>query len=53
VDILVNNAGVMQLSEVEKGLSDEWRTMFDVKRLVPKYKNPMSCAFALCWMLRV
>ncbi len=30
VDILVNNAGVMQLSEIEKGLSDEWRTMFDV-----------------------
>ncbi len=31
VDILVNNAGVMQLSKIEKGLSDEWRTMFDVK----------------------
>jgi NADP-dependent 3-hydroxy acid dehydrogenase YdfG len=30
VDILVNNAGVMQLSKVEKGLSDEWRRMFDV-----------------------
>jgi NADP-dependent 3-hydroxy acid dehydrogenase YdfG len=30
VDILVNNAGVMQLSKIEKGLSDEWRTMFDV-----------------------
>jgi 3-oxoacyl-[acyl-carrier protein] reductase len=39
VDILVNNAGVMQLSEVEKGLSEEWRRMFDVKRLVPKYKT--------------
>ena len=24
VDILVNNAGVMQLSKIEKGLSDEW-----------------------------
>jgi NADP-dependent 3-hydroxy acid dehydrogenase YdfG len=30
VDILVNNAGVMQLSKIEKGLSDEWRRMFDV-----------------------
>src|SRR3712207_6664358 len=28
VDILVNNAGVMQLSKVEKGLSDQWRAMF-------------------------
>jgi len=30
VDILVNNAGVMLLSKIEKGLSDEWRRMFDV-----------------------
>ena len=30
VDILVNNAGVMLLSKVGKGLSDEWRQMFDV-----------------------
>lgn len=30
VYILVNNAGVMQLSKIEKGHSDEWRTMFDV-----------------------
>ena len=30
VDILVNNAGVMLLSRVGKGLSDEWRRMFDV-----------------------
>ncbi len=30
VDILVNNAGVMLLSAVGKGLSDEWRQMFDV-----------------------
>lgn len=30
VDILVNNAGIMQLSKIEKGLSDEWRRMFDV-----------------------
>jgi NADP-dependent 3-hydroxy acid dehydrogenase YdfG len=33
VDILVNNAGVMQLSKIEKGLSDEWRRMFDVNVL--------------------
>ena len=33
VDILVNNAGVMQLSAVDKGLSDEWRRMFDVNVL--------------------
>ncbi len=33
VDILVNNAGVMQLSKVEKGLSEEWRRMFDVNVL--------------------
>jgi NADP-dependent 3-hydroxy acid dehydrogenase YdfG len=30
VDILVNNAGVMLLSKVEKGLSNQWRQMFDV-----------------------
>jgi NADP-dependent 3-hydroxy acid dehydrogenase YdfG len=33
VDILVNNAGVMLLSTVSKGLSDEWRRMFDVNVL--------------------
>ncbi len=33
VDILVNNAGVMLLSTVGKGLSDEWRRMFDVNVL--------------------
>ncbi len=33
VDILVNNAGVMQLSKVQKRLSDEWRTMFEVNVL--------------------
>ena len=27
-DILINSAGVMQLSKIEKGFSDEWRTMF-------------------------
>ena len=30
VDILVNNAGVMLLSNVGKGLSDQWRQMFEV-----------------------
>jgi NADP-dependent 3-hydroxy acid dehydrogenase YdfG len=33
IDILVNNAGVMLLSKVAKGLSDEWRRMFDVNVL--------------------
>jgi NADP-dependent 3-hydroxy acid dehydrogenase YdfG len=33
IDILVNNAGVMLLSKVERGLSDEWRQMFDVNVL--------------------
>src|SRR4028118_2065758 len=33
IDVLVNNAGVMLLSKVEKGLSDEWRRMFDVNVL--------------------
>jgi NADP-dependent 3-hydroxy acid dehydrogenase YdfG len=33
VDILVNNAGVMLLSTVSKGLSEEWRRMFDVNVL--------------------
>jgi NADP-dependent 3-hydroxy acid dehydrogenase YdfG len=33
VDILVNNAGVMQLSKIQKGLSNEWRTMFEVNVL--------------------
>jgi NADP-dependent 3-hydroxy acid dehydrogenase YdfG len=30
VDVLVNNAGIMLLSKIERGLSDEWRRMFDV-----------------------
>ena len=33
LDILVNNAGIMLLSNIEKGLSDEWRRMFDVNVL--------------------
>jgi NADP-dependent 3-hydroxy acid dehydrogenase YdfG len=30
VDVLVNSAGVMLLSKVGKGLSDQWRQMFEV-----------------------
>ena len=30
VDVLINNAGVMLLSKIKKGLSDEWRRIFDV-----------------------
>jgi NADP-dependent 3-hydroxy acid dehydrogenase YdfG len=33
LDILVNNAGVMLLSKVGKGLSDQWRQMFEVNVL--------------------
>ena len=33
IDILVNNAGVMLLSKVGKGLSDQWRRMFEVNVL--------------------
>lgn len=33
VDVLVNNAGVMLLSRIERGLSDEWRRMFDINVL--------------------
>jgi NADP-dependent 3-hydroxy acid dehydrogenase YdfG len=33
LDILVNNAGVMLLSTVGKGLSDQWRQMFEVNVL--------------------
>jgi NADP-dependent 3-hydroxy acid dehydrogenase YdfG len=33
LDILVNNAGVMLLSRVGKGLSDQWRQMFEVNVL--------------------
>jgi NADP-dependent 3-hydroxy acid dehydrogenase YdfG len=33
IDVLVNNAGVMLLSTVGKGLSDQWRTMFEVNVL--------------------
>ena len=33
IDILVNNAGVMLLSTVGKGLSEQWRQMFEVNVL--------------------
>ena len=33
VDVLVNNAGVMLLSRTDKGLSDQWRQMFDINVL--------------------
>ena len=30
IDVLVNDAGVMLLSRIERGLSDQWRQMFEV-----------------------
>jgi NADP-dependent 3-hydroxy acid dehydrogenase YdfG len=45
VDILVNNAGVMQLSKIEKGLSDEWRTMFEVNVLGLLYTTDAAVQF--------
>jgi NADP-dependent 3-hydroxy acid dehydrogenase YdfG len=30
IDILVNSAGVMLLSRIKRGLSDQWRQMFEV-----------------------
>ncbi|MDQ3922275.1 MAG: SDR family NAD(P)-dependent oxidoreductase [Actinomycetota bacterium] len=39
VDVLVNNAGVMLLSRTDKGLSDQWRQMFDIKASVAKHKT--------------
>ena len=44
VDILVNNAGVMLLSKVEKGLSDQWRQMFDVNVLGLLYATDAAVA---------
>lgn len=44
VDILVNNAGVMLLSKVEKGLSDQWRQMFDVNVLGLLYVTDAAIA---------
>ena len=36
---MVNNAGVMLLSKIEKGLSHQWRQMFDVNASVPWSKT--------------
>ncbi len=44
VDILVNNAGVMLLSTIGKGLSDEWRQMFDVNVLGLLYTTDAAIA---------
>jgi NADP-dependent 3-hydroxy acid dehydrogenase YdfG len=44
VDILVNNAGVMLLSKIEKGLSREWRTMFEVNVLGLLYVTDAAVA---------
>ena len=44
VDILVNNAGVMLLSTVGKGLSDQWRQMFEVNVLGLLYATDAAIA---------
>jgi NADP-dependent 3-hydroxy acid dehydrogenase YdfG len=44
VDILVNNAGVMLLSKIEKGLSGEWRTRFEVNVLGLLYVSDAAVA---------
>jgi len=44
LDILVNNAGVMLLSKIEKGLSDQWRQMFDVNVLGLLYATDAAIA---------
>lgn len=44
VDILVNNAGVMLLSKIERGLSDQWRQMFDVNVLGLLYVTDAAIA---------
>src|SRR4028118_1759393 len=44
IDILVNNAGVMLLSKVEKGLSEEWRRMFEVNGLGRPYATDAAPA---------
>jgi NADP-dependent 3-hydroxy acid dehydrogenase YdfG len=44
VDILVNNAGVMLLSTVGKGLSEEWRQMFEVNVLGLLYATDAAIA---------
>ncbi len=44
IDILVNNAGVMLLSRIERGLSDQWRQMFDVNVLGLLYATDAAIA---------
>jgi NADP-dependent 3-hydroxy acid dehydrogenase YdfG len=44
IDILVNNAGVMLLSVVGKGLSDQWRQMFEVNVLGLLYATEAAIA---------
>src|SRR5215211_65787 len=44
VDILVNNAGVMLLSTVGKGLSDQWRQMFEVNVMGLLYATDAAIA---------
>lgn len=44
VDILVNNAGKMLLSRVERGLSGEWREMFDLNVLGLLYATDAAIA---------
>jgi NADP-dependent 3-hydroxy acid dehydrogenase YdfG len=44
VDILVNNAGVMLLSTVGKGLSDQWRQMFEVNVMGLLYATAAAIA---------
>jgi NADP-dependent 3-hydroxy acid dehydrogenase YdfG len=50
VDVLVNNAGVMLLSKIEKGLSEEWRQMFDVRR---RFQNTKPYGLRFCALLGV
>ena len=44
IDILVNNAGVMLLSAVGKGLSDQWRQMFEVNVMGLLYATDAAIA---------
>jgi NADP-dependent 3-hydroxy acid dehydrogenase YdfG len=44
IDILVNNAGVMLLSTVGKGLSDQWRQMFEVNVIGLLYATDAAIA---------
>jgi NADP-dependent 3-hydroxy acid dehydrogenase YdfG len=44
IDILVNNAGVMLLSTVGKGLSDQWRQMFEVNVMGVLYATDAAIA---------